>query len=118
MRILIIRNVYMALRVHNSSKLQSQEEKHRIWLNLSDQTYNYNQILVGYADNALHTIDATDGLIFDDSQTLLYNALNNQKYVIQGRELPFTDTDVVPLGLKINQSGNYTISFENADGLI
>ena len=31
--------------------------------------------------------------------------------------MPFQDTDIVPLGLKINQAGNYSISFENADGI-
>lgn len=98
----------------STSELQ---EKHRIWLNLNDENNNYNQILLGYADGATNTIDASDGLVLDDSQPLIYNLINNQKYVIQGRELPFVDTDVVPLGMKINQSGNYTISFENADGL-
>ena len=60
-------------------------------------------------------IDTSDGLVLNDSQSLLYNFINNEKYVIQGRELPFQDTDIVPLGLKINQAGNYSISFENAD---
>jgi PQQ-dependent dehydrogenase (s-GDH family) len=98
-------------------KVNSTEEKHRIWLNLNDASNNYNQILLGYTDSASNSIDASDGLVLNDSQSLLYNQINNQKYVIQGRELPFTDTDVVPLGLKINQSGTYSISFEKADGL-
>lgn len=93
------------------------EEKHRIWLNLKDETNNYNQILVGYINGATNEIDSADGLVLNDSQSLIYNLINNQKYVIQARELPFQDTDIVPLGLKINQAGNYSISFENADGL-
>lgn len=93
------------------------EEKHRIWLNLNDANNNYNQILLGYSNGASNVVDASDGLVLNDSQSLIYNLINNQKYVIQGRELPFLDTDIVPLGLKINQNGNYTISFENADGL-
>lgn len=98
-------------------KINTIEEKHRIWLNLNDETNNYNQILLGYVDGATNTIDASDGLVLDASQSLLYNLINNQKYIIQGRELPFIDTDVVPLGLKINQSGTYNISFDHADGL-
>jgi hypothetical protein len=93
------------------------EEKHRIWLNLNDANNNYNQILLGYTNGASNAVDASDGLVLNDSQSLIYNLINNQKYVIQGRELPFLDTDIVPLGLKIDQNGNYTISFENADGL-
>ena len=93
------------------------EEKHRVWLNLNDETNKYNQILVGYTNGATNEIDTSDGLFLNDSQSLLYNFINNEKYVIQGRELPFQDTDIVPLGLKINQAGNYSISFEKADGL-
>jgi PQQ-dependent dehydrogenase (s-GDH family) len=99
-------------------KTNSSQEKHRIWLNLNDETTNYNQILLGYADGATNAIDASDGLVLNDSQSILYNFINNQKYVIQGRELPFVATDVVALGLKINQAGTYNISFENADGLL
>ena len=98
-------------------RVNSTEEKHRIWLNLNDANNNYNQILLGYTDGASNFIDASDGLVLNDSPSLLYNQINNQKYVIQGRELPFVDTDVVPLGLKTNQSGTYSISFEKADGL-
>ena len=98
-------------------RVNSTEEKHRIWLNLNDVNNNYNQILLGYTDGASNAIDASDGLVLNDSPSLLYNQINNQKYVIQGRELPFVDTDVVPLGLKTNQSGTYSISFEKADGL-
>ena len=98
-------------------RTNASEEKHRIWLNLNDETNNYNQILVGYTNGATNEIDTADGLVLNDSQSLIYNLINNQKYVIQARELPFQDTDIVPLGLKINQAGNYSISFENADGL-
>jgi PQQ-dependent dehydrogenase (s-GDH family) len=93
------------------------EEKHRIWLNLNDANNRYNQILLGYTNGASHEIDTSDGLVLNESQSLIYNLINNKKYVIQGRALPFTDSDVVPLGIKINQIGNYSISFEHADGL-
>lgn len=93
------------------------EEKHRIWLNLNDETKNYNQILIGYSNEATNEIDISDGLVLDASSSLLYNLINNQKYVIQGRELPFQDTDVVPLGFKSNESGTYSISLDHLDGL-
>ncbi len=98
-------------------KTSLSEEKHRIWLNLNDANNNYNQILLGYINGASNAVDVSDGLVLNDSQSLIYNLINNQKYVIQARELPFQDTDIVPLGLKINQTGNYSISFENADGI-
>ena len=96
----------------------NETEKHRIWLNLNDNTNSYNQILVGYTDNASNGVDnAIDGEVLDKSNTMLYNVINDSEYVIQGKALPFADTDVVPLGLKATTAGNYNISLENVDGL-
>jgi len=93
-------------------------EKHRIWLNLNDSTNSYNQILVGYTNNATNGFDlAIDGEVLDKSNTMLYNIINDSEYVIQGKGLPFVDTDEVPLGLKTTTAGNYTISLDNVDGL-
>ena len=96
----------------------SESEKHRIWLNLNDTTNSYNQILVGYADNATNGFDnAIDGEVLDKSNTMLYNIINDSEFVIQGKGLPFVDTDEVPLGFKATTAGNYNISLENVDGL-
>ncbi|MEQ3690536.1 MAG: T9SS sorting signal type C domain-containing protein, partial [Flavobacterium sp.] len=93
-------------------------ETHRFWLNLNDDTTNYNQILIGYTENATNGIDAQiDGEILDKNQSYLFNIINDDEYVIQGRGLPFLDEDIVPLGIEIKSSGNYSIAFENADGL-
>jgi subtilisin-like proprotein convertase family protein len=93
-------------------------EKHRIWLNLNDMTNSYNQILVGYADNATNGFDtAIDGEVLDKSNTMLYNIINDSEFVIQAKGLPFVDTDEVLLGFKASTAGNYTISLENVDGL-
>lgn len=97
---------------------QSEVEKHRIWVNLNGANIKHNQILVGYMNGATNSVDeGIDGTIIDDSNSLLYNTINDEKYVIQGRSLPFEDTDVVPLGLKIMENGIYTINLENKDGL-
>ena len=96
----------------------SETEKHRIWLNLNDATNNYNQILVGYVDGATNGIDpAIDGEVLVKDNTMLYNVINDTEYVIQGKGLPFTDTDEITLGLKATTAGNYSISLENVDGL-
>ncbi|TWH92322.1 reprolysin-like metallopeptidase, partial [Flavobacterium cheniae] len=102
----------------NSNATTSVTEKHRIWLNLNDANVSYNQTLVGYTDGATSGFDnAIDGRILDDSKPMLYSVLNADKLVIQGKGLPFTDEDIVPLGLKVLVPGNYTISLENVDGL-
>ncbi|WP_320815021.1 CUB domain-containing protein [Flavobacterium sp.] len=95
-----------------------ENETHRFWLNLNNNSNNYNQILIGYTELATNNIDSQiDGRTLDLSQTTLYSLIDNEEFVIQGRGLPFTNEDILPLGLKIDTDGNYFISFENADGL-
>lgn len=104
----------------NGAALETTEssENHRIWLNLNDTTNNYNQILIGYTNGATNGIDyAIDGEVLDKDNTMLYNVINDTEYVIQGKGLPFTDTDEIALGLKATTAGNYSISLENVDGL-
>ena len=93
-------------------------ETSRIWLNLNDTSNSYNQILVGYIDGATNSIDqAIDAEVLDKNNTMLYNVINDSEYVIQGKGLPFAETDEIALGLKATTAGNYTISLENVDGL-
>lgn len=93
-------------------------EKHRIWLNLNDATNAYNQILVGYVEGATNGSDNQyDGLSLESTSSSIYSVINNEKYVIQGKSLPFTDEDIVPLGLNAVTSGVYAISLESLDGL-
>lgn len=99
--------------------VESQEsEKHRIWLNLNDSKKSYNQILVGYVNNATDGVDSkVDGKMLDVSKTVLYNLVENGEYVIQGKGLPFSDEDVVKLGLKVIEASNFEINIEQVDGL-
>ncbi|SHI80699.1 S8 family serine peptidase [Flavobacterium haoranii] len=93
-------------------------EKHRVWLNLNDNNTSYNQILVGYMEGATNAVDNTiDGKFLDNTKPMIYSVLNNEAYVIQGKALPFNDEDIVPLGLKVLESGNYNIAIETFDGL-
>ena len=98
--------------------INNADEKHRIWLNLNDAENAYNQIMLGYLNGATIAFDhMIDGRVLDDSKPMLYSLVNDEKLVIQGRGLPFTDEDTIPLGLKIVVTGNYSISIETFDGL-
>ncbi len=93
-------------------------EKHRIWLNLNDGTKSYNQILLGYTANATDGIDnKVDGKMLDTSKTMLYNLIDTGAYVIQGKGLPFSDEDIVKLGLKVTEASNFEINIQQVDGL-
>lgn len=93
-------------------------ERHRLWLNLQDENGVFNQALVGYLKPASNEIDRDyDGKIFGENSTALYSMISQDKFSIQGRSLPFTDEDVVPLGYNAVEAGNLSISLEEVDGL-
>ena len=94
-------------------------ERHRFWLELSDAGGTiYNQILIGYMSGATEGIDhQIDGKMFGYEGNAVYSYIDNTDFTIQGRSLPFTDTDVVPLGFRAVESNTFTISLVNYDGL-
>lgn len=93
-------------------------EKHRLWLNLQNTDGAFNQTLVGYLKPASNEIDRDyDGKIFGENSTALYSVVSNEKLSIQGRSLPFTEEDIVPLGYNAITAGNLSITLDQVDGL-
>ena len=94
-------------------------ERHRFWLKLSDKYgRELNQILTGYMAGATNGIDEQiEGEQFGYEGSAIYNLIDEQKYAIQGRALPFEITDSVPIGFKSDHPAKYTISLTNFDGL-
>lgn len=94
-------------------------EKHRLWLDLSNENGDgLSQLLVGYVDGATNDTDNLyDGEEFGNPQTSLTSLLNGKNYTIQGRALPFADTDSVPLAFKAATKGTYTIALSKTDGI-
>jgi len=94
-------------------------ERNRIWLSLLNADHQkLNSILVSYMTGATNGIDhQIDGAFFGYDGSSLYNIINEEKYAIQGRALPFESSDVVPLGFKASETGKFTISLANFDGL-
>ena len=95
------------------------DNKHRIWLNLKGQTKGFSQTLIGYIQNATNNYDSRfDGESFGGNQVTLYSLLGTKNLVIQGRALPFTIQDEIPLGFSTTLTANLTISIDHADGLL
>jgi predicted Zn-dependent protease len=93
-------------------------ERNRIWLNLSKETIPVNQMMLAYMTDATSGIDAAiDGRYINDNPIALNSLIENEEFVIQGKGLPFSDTDIVPLTFKTNISGNYSIGIDQVDGL-
>ncbi|WP_433764996.1 DUF7507 domain-containing protein [Flavobacterium ginsenosidimutans] len=93
-------------------------EKNRLWMTLSNTEGAYKQVLLGYAQGATNDIDvnydaATMG---SNSYVDFYTINGTKKLTIQGRALPFDNTEVIPLGYKSAIAGDMTIAIDQADG--
>ncbi len=109
---------YKTSQISNTQQSIAALEKHRIWLNLIAPNNSTNSILVGYIENATDGIDKVfDGYDMGKTSTRFYTLVEGEEMAIQGKSLPFEDTDTVPLGVVIPQEGNYTIAINTLDGL-
>lgn len=93
-------------------------ERNRIWLNLIGQNDATSSIMVGYIEGATQEKDRLfDAYTREVNSLNLYSKIGDERMIIQGRSLPFDDTDKVPLGVVIPQAGEYTIAISKIDGL-
>jgi len=95
-------------------------EAHRIWLNITDSAIKTgSQTMLGYIENATNNYDlGYDSVLFDDAKPLLiYSMLGTDTMAIQGRALPFSDADKLPIGYYSKIADNVTITLSSFDGL-
>lgn len=99
----------------------SEEEKHRLWLDIVSSQGNSNRTLIGYADGATNEKDRMYDAVtnLDNSLRIVsyLNQENPQEFNIQGRGLPFDLYDTVRLGVSIPSNGTYKIGIGSLDGL-
>ena len=96
----------------------SAETTNRIWLNMTNDGGAFKQLLIGYVEGATNQFDNKyDGLSFDANEYIDFYSINNENnFVIQGRALPFTNSDVVPLGYRTTIEGEFVISIDQVEG--
>jgi len=94
-------------------------EKHRIWLNLRNDDGAFKQILLGYTEGASKGFDDQyDAENLNGNQFIdFYSIIENKKLVIQGRGLPFAETDSIVLGFKTGIEGDFNFSIDHKDGI-
>ncbi|OAZ03804.1 hypothetical protein FLB_14910 [Flavobacterium succinicans] len=95
-------------------------EKNRIWLNLTNSGGAFKQLLVGYITGATNDWDNLyDGLTFDGQEFVDFYSVNQGKNLtVQGRALPFSEKDEVPLGYRSTIAGTFNIGIDNRDGAL
>ena len=107
----------------NANQIETQTnltdlERHRMWFDIINSDGLNDRTLVGYVENATMGRDS-----FFDANTavagnmIIYSLLEEEKLTIQGRSLPFDENDIVPMGVHIPTSGQYTIALAAIDGL-
>ena len=103
---------------NTSPFLRTTEDRSRFWLNLTNTSGLFSQMLVAYMAEATSGIDnAIDGRYINDAPVALTSLIGSEEFTIQGRALPFSTSDSVPLGFKTDATGNYTIAIDHVDGL-
>ena len=95
-----------------------EEEKSRIWLDLLDSNNVPVRTAIGYVPNATNGLDRLyDAYKNIANETNIYSLEANETLIIQGRSLPFSTSDTVPIGIRIMQAGTYKIAIGALDGL-
>ncbi|WP_310560196.1 T9SS type A sorting domain-containing protein [Flavobacterium sp.] len=99
-----------------TTAISSQLEEGRIWLNVSNKG-NFRQLLLGYVNGATNDYDSRyDGLANTDSPISIYTLLGNKDLVIQGRQLPFDQNEIVPVGYETSIVGDFYFNIDDVDG--
>uniref|UniRef100_UPI001B410DD7 T9SS sorting signal type C domain-containing protein n=1 Tax=Flavobacterium sp. TaxID=239 RepID=UPI001B410DD7 len=103
-----------------NSKEKISKEKHRVWLNLTNDKGAFKQTLVGYVTKATNGYDkAFDAESFNANKFVNFYSVNeNKNLTIQGRTLPFDENDEVPLGYSSAIKGVFSIAIDEVDGLL
>ncbi len=103
-----------------AAKATTVVEKHRVWLNLTNEQGAFKQTLVGYITGATNEYENRfDGKSFDGNEFLdFYSLLRDKNLSIQGRGLPFDENDEIPLGYRVAVAGTFSIAIDQKDGIL
>lgn len=93
-------------------------EKNRVWLEMKHEDGAFKQTLVGYIEGATNGLDwGFDGKMLETSPVLIYTKAEDQNLIIQGKALPFSDSDQIPLGFSSTLEGTFELNLFRFDGL-
>ncbi len=94
-------------------------ERHRVWLSLRSSLGSYNQMLLGYVQGATNDFDSLfDGKTLAGGNSVsIYTRAGADQLAIQGKSLPFSEADVIPIGYSTTLNGELSINLDDFDGL-
>lgn len=88
----------------------------KFWLKLNSEYNTNNVFAVDYTTGASDSFDSYDSKAIGMGSDGFYTLAGTQKLIIQGKE-SFDIDDVVPVGTKHFQNGNFTIALVQKEGL-
>ncbi len=94
-------------------------ERHRVWLSLQSSVGAYNQMLLGYVEGATNDFDSLfDGKTMSVGNSVSIYTMNGENNLaIQGKSLPFSETDSIPIGYNTTVNGQLSIDLDDFDGV-
>jgi hypothetical protein len=99
-------------------KMDANQTKNRAWLSITNDSNDYNQVLVGFADDATDGVDRLyDGKKFKAHPRIaFYSLIDSVDYSIQGLKTPiYLQEKRIPLGIDAWISGSHTIKIDSLD---
>ena len=93
-------------------------EKQLVWLSIVDTNDMSASTLIGYVDGATYEKDRMYDARTDGADFSIYSLISEDQMLIQGRPLPFADSDLVPLGVNLSEAGIYEIAIDKLQGSI
>ncbi|MWB93617.1 T9SS sorting signal type C domain-containing protein [Flavobacterium sp. GA093] len=101
---------------------KSNTERSRIWLNMTNDGGAFKQILIGYITGATNGYETKYDGVSTNAHAYVdfYSICDDKNLVIQGRAIPFEESDWVPLGYRssIEGSSSFDITIANSDGVL
>ena len=88
----------------------------KFWLKLNSEYNTNNVFAVDYTNGASDSFDSYDSKAIGMGSDAFYTLADAQKLIIQGKT-SFDVDDVVPVGVKHFQNGNFTIALLQKEGL-
>ena len=80
-------------------------------------TLSPNNLSASLVFKAIHPYTAIPAETDNKISLNLFSLIDDVKFAIQGRQTPFDDNDVVPLGFRTPSNGIYSIGIKSIDGL-
>lgn len=106
-------------RTSSVSDKDTNSEKDRYWLRITDNSNKFREMLIGYIEGATSDLDdAYDGVINSTSKTKFYSISNDTKLSIQGKGV-FDRHDTIKLGYEKSVVENEILKIEvtNKEGV-